>query len=202
MYPKMPARALRKIDAHAFEREVNEHYVEQKWCDRVLFEAEPFEGAIHDPCCGWGRIPEAAREAEYVATGSDIVDRGFAGCKIESFLETSARRANVVMNPPFKLSEEFIRHACAVTDRKVASIMLARRLAAAHWMRALPLVQVYYLTPRPSMPTGQFAEELMISQGADPSGGTQEFAWVLFDMRQSVGCRTEFGWLHRDRGRI
>lgn len=199
----LPTGAVRKIDAHAFEREVHEHYVEMRWNNRVLFENVPFQGFIHDPCCGWGRIPEAAREAGYIGvTGSDVVDRGFAGCGIESFLEATEPRDNIVMNPPFEQSEAFIRRACLLAGRKVASIMLARRLAAAHWMRELPLTNIWYLTPRPSMPPGQVAEDLMISLGKDPSGGTQDFCWVVFDHEAGAGCESRAGWLHRDRGRI
>lgn len=199
----MRAGATKKIDAHSFEREANEHYVEPRWTDRVLFEGERFNGFIHDPCCGWGRIPWAAREAGYIGvTGSDIVDRSFEGVGIENFLETTEPRDNIVMNPPFNLQEEFIRHACSVSRYKVASIMLSRRLAAAHWMRELPLVQVWYLTPRPSMPTGTVVEEIMISLGKDPSGGTQDFVWVVFDIASAYMFPPKFGWLHRDRGAI
>lgn len=203
MNAPLPAGALRRVDAHAFEREPYEHYVEMRWNNRVLFEAERFDGFIHDPCCGWGRIPEAARAAGHIGvTGSDIVDRGFAGCGIESFLETTDPVDNIVMNPPFDQSEEFIRHACGLARRKVASIMMGRRLAAAHWMRKLPLVRVWYLTPRPSMPPGQVAEDLMISLGKDPSGGSQDFVWVVFDKSVPPLTIPPFGWLHRDKGAI
>lgn len=32
--------ALKKLDAHVWEREENEHYVEPEWCSQRLFEEE------------------------------------------------------------------------------------------------------------------------------------------------------------------
>jgi hypothetical protein len=60
--------ALKKLDAHVWEREANEHYVEPHWCSERLFEEEQFPGLIFDPCCGFGRIPESAKKAGYSAT--------------------------------------------------------------------------------------------------------------------------------------
>lgn len=199
----MKAGALRKIEAHAFERQPEEHYVEPTWVDRVLFENVDFSGFIHDPCCGWGRIPYAARAAGHVGvTGSDIVDRGFPGVGIENFLthEPPQPYDNIVMNPPFDLMRSFIERARKVSTGAVASICLTRRLNAASWMLDLGLSEILYLTPRPSMPPGRVAEEIAISLGTDPSGGQQDFCWVVFGA--NAGGFVRVGWLHRDKGRL
>lgn len=56
----------RPINAHVFEREVNEHYVEPAWCSARLFEEEQFRGKIWDPCCGFGTIVKEALKAGHV----------------------------------------------------------------------------------------------------------------------------------------
>jgi hypothetical protein len=55
----------------------SDFYIEPEWCSERLFAVEQFTGAIWDPCCGIGRIVEAARRAGYPTIASDIVDRGY-----------------------------------------------------------------------------------------------------------------------------
>jgi hypothetical protein len=43
-------KPLKKLEAHVWEREANEHYVEPVWCSRRLFEEEDFRPTIWDPC--------------------------------------------------------------------------------------------------------------------------------------------------------
>src|SRR6202035_4229037 len=61
--------------SHLWKREENEHYVEEMWCSRRLFDVEQFQGEIIDPACGFGRIVESALLAGYSAGGADIVQR-------------------------------------------------------------------------------------------------------------------------------
>lgn len=194
---------MKEKDAHIFEREPNEHYVEMRWCNRVLFKNEHFDGFLHDPCCGWGRIPEEARKAGIKGvTGSDIVDRGFAGVGLQDFLKSSRVHDNLAFNPPFNIFEQFVAHALTHVRRKTAVMMQASKINAASWMRPMGLQHIWYLTPRPSMPTGIVVEELMISLGKDPSGGTKDYCWAIFDKTLPVVKFPTFGWLHRDKGVI
>ena len=83
--------APRERRSHIFPREANQHYVEEPWCSKRLFDVEPFEGHIVDPCCGWGQIVIAALEHGYHAAGSDIVDRGWDSTRTPSdFLKSTA----------------------------------------------------------------------------------------------------------------
>lgn len=181
--------------AHIWEREEHEHYVEPQWCSQRLFEVEQFDGAIIDPCCGFGRIPEAAKNAGYIIGASDIVDRGYKSPAFHTcdFL-TDQRRpfaSNIVCNPPFDIFEKFARHALEVTTGKVAMIWLVPRLNAARWLSGTPLRRIWLLTPRPSMPPGH-----VISAGQKPGGGTQDFAWLVWE--RGYQGKPELGWLHRD----
>jgi hypothetical protein len=196
------AGASKAVAAHQFPREENGHYVEPDWCDRVLFENEKFEGEIFDPCCGFGTVVKAARAAGHVARGSDMVDRAFPGAEVCDFLADyfPFEPTNIVMNPPFSLGEKFCRKACAVTFNKVACILPAGRLNAAHWLRALPLVRIWYLTPRPSMLPGY-----MLARGEKAKGGKEDYCWLIFDNSRPKEFRhwmSSVGWLHRDRGAL
>jgi hypothetical protein len=119
------------------------------------------------------------------------------GCWI--FLKTAGAfpRRNIVTNPPFTQCDRFVHRALELGSDKVAMIWLARRLNAARWLADTPLARVYLLTPRPSMPPGH-----VILAGEKPSGGTQDFCWLVIE-RSHVGP-PELRWLHREprRGRI
>ena len=87
--------------------------------------------------------------------------------------------------------QEFCEHALDLEASKVAVICLVRRLNAARWLQELPLIRIWLLTPRPSMPPGSW-----IAKGNKPGGGTQDFCWLVFE-RGYAGEPT-IGWLHRD----
>jgi methylase of polypeptide subunit release factors len=184
-------RALR---AHIWEREVNEHYVEPAWCSSRLFEDEGFDGAVFDPCCGFGTIVIEALKHGLSAAGSDLVDRGWEGMRApRDFLAPEGERyENIVCNPPFNIAPEFARAALARTERKVAMIFPTARLNAAHkWLRVTPLRRVWLMTPRPSLPPGH-----TITAGEKPGRGKMDFCWLLWE--QGYQGEAAFNWLRRD----
>jgi len=182
----------RPLGAHIWARAEHGFYIEPQWVDRRLFEVEQFVGTIADRACGLGRIPESARHAGYRTVGTDIVNRGYKNFDGElDFLSSDNRDDNHVSNPPFHLCKEFTLHALKLTTRKVALIWLVRRIPAARWLEDTPLARIWMLTPRPSMPPGDY-----ILAGKKPGGGTQDFAWLVFEPGH-IGP-PEMRWLHRD----
>jgi predicted RNA methylase len=165
-----------------------------------LFEVEFFGApgaAVLDPACGWGRIPRAAAAAGYTTIASDIVDRRreldveFHIC---DFLKHSPVRSvrSVVSNPPFTHIQKFCEHALKIATYKVGMLVPMRRLPAAHWLQRLPLETIHLLTPRPSMPTGDY-----IVSGGKVAGGTSEFCWLIFN-KTTAPTTPQMKWLHRD----
>lgn len=185
--------AIKKVDAHAWEREINEHYVEPHWCSERLFWEESFQGEILDPCCGFGRIVESAKKAGLHASGSDIVDRGYRDLlHTADFLGRFPPYENIVCNPPFNAVDKFALHALAnASVRKVAMIFPTARLNAAHWLKETPLARVWLMTPRPSMPPGH-----TIAAGQKPGEGKMDFCWLVWE-RGFIG-ETSIKWLRRD----
>lgn len=182
------------VSAHKFEREKHEHYVEPHWCSERLFTVETFKDSIWDPCCGFGRIPEAAARVGHIAIGTDIVNRGWHGQKTTlDFLQTRAPLSeNIVCNPPFNIAGRFVRHAIDLPGvEKVAVIFPTARLNAAHWLHGAPLARVWLMTPRPSMPPGY-----TIAAGEKPQGGKIDFAWLVFT-KGRVGP-ADLRWLRRE----
>jgi hypothetical protein len=183
----------RRRNSHVFAREANNFYIEPEWCSHRLFDVEPFHRSapLLDPCCGTGRVASAAKAHGYKVIAIDVVDRGFPGCRIQNFLERRSAPPSVVGNPPFPDMEAFARHALAIGAGKVALLARTASMNAAHWLRELPFSHALLLTPRPSMPPGQF-----ILNGGKPKGDRTDYCWLIFE-RGYVG-EPVIRWLHRD----
>lgn len=182
-------------DAHLWARDPDDWYIEPRWVDDALFTVEKFQGVVTDPCCGLGRILDAARAAGYCADGFDTVIR-----RKDAFIETQDFRTcnrifeNIVANPPYKYDDEFL-------DWALSHSFKTALLLRAQWansgkrsakLEQMPLKAVYLITPRPSMPPGAVIEA---SGGKDPSGGQQDYAWFVFE--RGYTAKPTFGWARR-----
>lgn len=182
---------VKEVNAHIWEREENEHYVEPSWCSKRLLEEEKFIGSIDDPCCGFGTIAMNVWSSHNV-TYSDIVDRGFSGTIIIDFFQSCWKRDNIICNPPFNIASEFALHALKLTKNKIAMIFPVARLNAAHWIQGTPLRRVWLMTPRPSMPPGH-----VIAAGDKPGSGKMDYCWLIWE--NEYKGNPELVWLRRDK---
>jgi hypothetical protein len=196
--------AAKKVDAHLWERDPDDYYVEEEWCARRLFAVEKFEGTIVDPFCGSGRIVRAAIDAGYDARGYDARARSDYVLVVQDFGSDqwwpSHRPVhNIVGNPPFdrcgwKVQHEFIRLALERAERKAAFILPANFDCAeknATFLEQAPYRKKLILTPRPSMPPGR-----VIEAGGEAGGGKKDFAWYIF--LKGYDGKPEAGWLRRN----
>lgn len=170
-----------------YQRNANDFYIEPRWCIEALIKAVPFRGGIHDPACGTGKIPITFMAKGFFASGSDLIDRGFGSSGI-NFLKDIHAYENVVTNPPYNLSEEFIINSLAHTKRRTA--ILARiAFLASQKRHALftecPPEKVVILSRRPSIPPG--------GHGIIPQGGKTDFCWIVWN-RGHVGP-SEICWV-------
>jgi hypothetical protein len=182
------------VNAHSWEREALEHYVEPFWCSERLFVEEKFEGPVWDPCCGFGRIVISATKAGLLAVGTDIRDRGFAdfGGLCDFLKADSNISPSIVCNPPFNIAPMFALHALSLPNvQKIAMVFPVARLNAAHWLKGTPLARVWLMTPRPSMPPGH-----VITRGEKPGGGKTDFCWLVWT-KGRIGP-ADLRWLRRD----
>lgn len=183
-------------DAHLWERDKDDWYVEPAWCCDALFKKEKFTGWITDPCCGVGRVLDAANTTGYKCNGYDIVDRGAAAnhkFAIADFFKEDFFFENIVCNPPYKYDDQFVDRAVKITARKIAVLLRAQWANGSkrsRWLEALPLRRVLALSPRPSMPPGA-----VIKAGITPGGGLQDYSWFIFEI--GFAGRPEFGWCRR-----
>jgi hypothetical protein len=188
------ATESRERNAHVWARDPHDYYREPDWCSERLFQVETFEGRVCDPAAGSGAIVRAAKAAGLTAYGCDIVDRGFDYYQITDFLKSGARTENIVSNPPFGCSQEFVARALRLSARKVAMLLPTTWLngaARSRWLETTPLRRIWILAPRPSMPPGR-----LVDAGGKPGNGTKDFMWAVW-LRGYDG-RPEIQWLRRD----
>jgi hypothetical protein len=109
-------RRLRQFGRHSLADRKNDLYETPPCATRALIPfLDPTE-AIWEPACGPGAIVRELRDAGFVVHATDLVDYGledsFGG--IDFLMERPDRRRHwevIVTNPPFKLADQFTRHA-------------------------------------------------------------------------------------------
>lgn len=160
--------------SHDYQRNDSDYYVEPRWCIRSLIEKVNFNGSIHDPACGGGTIPKEFIEKGFLASGADKKDRGY-GITIDFFKDTNVYE-NIVSNPPYRLSEEFIKKGLRSANERVA---ILARIAFLNGQRRFKLYterppeKVVILSRRPSMPPG--------GMNIIPQGGKTDFCWIVWN---------------------
>lgn len=170
---------------HEYENNPDQWYVEEDWSNDALFASVPFTGPIYDPCCGMGKIPQAAQRAGYVVLGTDIENRGYG--PVKDFFELSAvPGTDIVSNPPYNRLEAFIDHALRVTDpgRQVAVFTRLAFLASSKrylkFTRDWPLSAVLVCSKRVNCLPGA-----LIMAGVEPGGGAIDYCWIVFHKGQT-----------------
>jgi hypothetical protein len=88
---------------------------------RALLRVEPLRGTIWEPACGRGAIARVLTAAGCSVISSDLVDRGFGIGGVDFLMETAAMSEAdcIVTNPPFKLADEFVRHALRLVPKVI-----------------------------------------------------------------------------------
>ncbi len=186
----------RPRNAHIFVRDPYDFYVEPEWCSERLFDVEKFEGPVHDPACGIGRIVSSAIKAGHLASGSDIAHRSSLRDFEHDYLDTSGGAfayPNIVCNPPFRHQVEFIDRA-RIEAIKVAMLLPARflwGLERSNWLRCTGPRRAWLLCPRPSMPPGE-----VILRGERPCGGKEDYCWVIWE--RGYNGFAQMDWLRRN----
>ncbi len=195
-------------DSHIFDRHPEGHYVEPLDLDRALIKALapalPKGATILDPCCGFGRIVRAASEHGFSAFGYDIAPRWEDNpdgkfdttktCFVEvDYLKRATSADAIVMNPPYGQTIAFVDKALREARVLVAAIVPAtwiNGLATARWLAQTPWAFYWSISPRPSMPPGEY-----ILAGKKPGGGTKDFSvlvWLTSVKVQPTVCEHLF----------
>jgi hypothetical protein len=98
---------------------------------RALLAVEEIPGAIWEPACGPGAIVRVLRAAGCEVWSTDLVDYGSPDqdqSGIDFLMESGSAPyyiGAIVTNPPFKLADQFVRHALLLCPRVYMLLRLA-----------------------------------------------------------------------------
>jgi predicted RNA methylase len=88
-----------------------------------LLKREIFEGNILEPACGTGAISKVLeKQISNTIISKELIDRGYGEVGVD-FLQSTETYDNVITNPPFKISQDFVEKALEVSKNKVAMLM-------------------------------------------------------------------------------
>jgi hypothetical protein len=155
----------------------------------ALLSAIRFKGNIWEPACGDGSMSRVLEAAGYEVISTDLIDRGYGTSPVDFLLDYRTKADNIVTNPPFKLVDEFARHAL---DRAADKVALLARLA---WLEGYgrrkffensPLWRVYVFSRRLRIQRGRAAV-------ATDRSGMVPFAWFVW--QRGYHGHPQVGWL-------
>lgn len=172
----------------ANERAENDFYATPFETTRAILERVPLSGSILEPAAGQGHISKLLKEYypdnEIIST--DLVQREDKwNCDIVGgidFLTHDFGRAfnNVITNPPFSLSKEFIEKALSITTDKViifAKIQLLEGKKRRELFDRYPPKYVYVFTERQA-PLNNGSP---VDANGKPWASTMCFAWFVWE---------------------
>lgn len=100
---------------HSIKDRNNDLYETPPVAVKALLKVESIPLCVWDCCCGPGVITKALRDTGRAVIATDLVDYGCPDsiARRDFLLEREAPDGvpSIVMNPPFKLAEEFVAHA-------------------------------------------------------------------------------------------
>ncbi len=203
--PARGAGTKRAKQAHVWERDKLDWYIEPEFVTTGLLNVERFVGGIWDPACGGGNIMRAAQSSNNRGFfyGTDLVDRGAPFFhRTLNFLDYDgpALAPNIICNPPYFRAagtEAFIRKALALATGKVAVFTDVRFITGSGRANGIfsehPPHRIWMITPRPSCPPGAY-----LASGGKAGGGTADYVWLIFDLT-APKTDTRFDWLRCQR---
>jgi hypothetical protein len=97
-------------------RRPNDFYPTPPHATKALLVRETFTDPILEPACGDGAIVRVVRKHGYDVEATDL-DEG------QDFLERTEQVANIITNPPYRQSLDFVNHAKKIAMRKIAMLL-------------------------------------------------------------------------------
>ncbi len=176
-------------------REQNDFYATPPKEVENILQYEKLEGDILENSCGNGSISKVLK-AKYPNSriiSTELINRGYGETGLD-FLDDKYpydNIDNIVMNPPFKLLNEFLKKSISITNKKV--IMLGRiqvleTKGRYEIFKDTPPTRVYVYVDRISC----------LKNGNGKGQNAMTYAWYVWD-KQGTTNITELKWIRRSK---
>lgn len=130
---------------------------------------------VWEPACGEGHMTEALKSCGLTVHSSELHDFGYGSCGVDFLKAPILNDIDwIITNPPFKLSEQFIKR-CHEHGKQFALLLKSQYFHAA---RRLPIFNV--MTPSHVLPLTWRPDFLFGHGGGSP---TMEVIWCVWNKR-------------------
>ncbi len=164
-------------------RAKDDFYPTPEYVTQALLDNYSFVGEIWECACGDGRMSEVLKKAGYRVISTDLINRGYydASPRAVDFLLENTKMHNIVTNPPFNLSFEFIQQGLRLSERCLALLLPIR------YLTGKKRAKLYKEFPPSKI--------IVIPNKVDFIGNgnpVMEFAWFIWD--QTKKTSSEIVW--------
>ncbi len=173
------------------EREQNDYYATDPKAMEKLLEYETFNQNIWEPACGEGNLSKVLKANGYNVYSTDLIDRKYQDKQLD-FLESNLLfNGDIITNPPFKYSVEFILKALDSIEygNKVAMFMKLNYLSGKRRFKEIyskyPPSKVYIFTGRVDCSKNNKPEGF--------KGNGIDYAWFIWE-KGTIGA-TYLKWI-------
>lgn len=178
-------------------REQNDFYATDPRAMQDLLKYELFNNDIWECACGEGNLSKVLKANNYNVYSTDLIDRGYQD-EIIDFLKTDKKwHGDIITNPPFKHTTEFILKAldCVNMGGKVAMFLKLNYLSG---QKRFDEIYSKYPPAKVYVFSGRYAcSKNNLKNGF--KNGAMDYAWFIWE-KGAIGC-TYIKWIKTKRGK-
>ena len=173
-------------------REEHDYYATDPRAMTELLKVESFDENVWECACGEGNLSEVLKSHGHNVFSTDLIDRGYAD-EIADFLKNDRKFVgDIITNPPFKYTTEFILNALEAVPEgnKVAMFLKLNYLSGKRRYE-----QIY--SKFPPQRVYVFSSRIACSKNNTPEGfkgGVMDYAWFVWEKGQYAP--TELKWIY------
>lgn len=174
------------------EREPNDYYATDPRAMRELLKYESFNKNVWECACGEGNLSEVLKDHGHDVFSTDIIDRGYPDELIDFLSSVREFDGDIITNPPFKYTTQFIQNALAAVPEgnKVAMFLKINYLAGKARYR-----EIY--SKNPPYRVYVFSSKVACSKNNTPEGfkgGGMDYVWMIWE--KGKFAPTELKWIY------
>jgi hypothetical protein len=157
------------------DREENDFYPTPSYAVEELLKRENFIGNIWECACGEGDISEVFKNKGFEVISTDLIDRGYG--KQLDFLKSDLMADNIVTNPPYKISLEFVLKAKTQCKSKIAMFLKTV------WLESDARYEMFQDKEFPLKTIYQFSKRVSLYKNGKKmkNSGMIAYAWYVWD---------------------
>ena len=178
------------------ERENNDFYATDPIAIDVLIRDGnvTFNNPIWECACGQGHLSEKLKEYGYDVYSTDLIDRGYGQGNIDFLQCTDKWKGDIVTNPPYKYSKEFIEHAMELVSEghrvyMFLKIQFLEGKARKELFKKYPPRCVYVSSGRILCAKNAMFEIMK-------AGGGSAVAYAWFEFEKGYKGKSELKWIN------